>query len=68
MSLDEMMVLLRVDILQRYTCLKNQQNGGINFAGQKVQSIFMILKWWVLEIPKAPPYFHESIVLIPVRI
>ena len=55
MSLDEMMVLLRVDILQRYTCLKTQQNGGINFAGQKVQGIFMILKWWVLEIPKAPP-------------
>ena len=55
MSLDEMMVLLRVDILQRYTCLKNQQSGSINFgAGQKVQGIFMILKWWVLEILKAP--------------
>ena len=55
MSLDEMMVLLRVDILQRYACLKNQQSGSINFvAGQKVQGIFMILKWWVLEILKAP--------------
>ena len=55
MSIDEMMLLLRVDILQRCTCLKNQQNRGINFgAGQEFQGIFMILKWWMLEILKAP--------------